>query len=60
METAVVHVDVDCFYVQVELLRNPQIDKDRPAAVTQKVRMHSRTAGGAPHLSIQLYCRVGL
>ena len=34
---AVLHVDVDAFYVQVELLRNPHIDKDRPAAVTQKV-----------------------
>jgi DNA polymerase iota len=33
---AVIHVDVDCFYVQVELLRNPRICTDRPVAVTQK------------------------
>ena len=33
---AILHVDVDCFYVQVEMLRNPHLDKDRPVAVTQK------------------------
>lgn len=33
---AILHVDVDCFYVQVELVRNPKLDPERPVAVTQK------------------------
>eukprot|EP00775_Hariotina_reticulata_P008320 gene8320-8505_t len=31
----VVHIDVDCFYAQVEEVRNPSL-RDRPLAVTQK------------------------
>ena len=31
----VIHVDVDCFYAQVEELRNPTL-KGKPLAVTQK------------------------
>ena len=36
LQRAILHVDVDCFYAQVEMIRNPSIDRDRPVAVTQK------------------------
>ena len=36
MVAAILHVDVDCFYAQVEHRRNPFIDPARPLAVTQK------------------------
>ena len=34
---AILHVDVDCFYAQVEMARNQHVDRSRPLAVTQKV-----------------------
>ena len=33
---AIVHLDIDCFYIQCELLRRPNSDPLRPAAATQK------------------------
>ena len=33
---AIVHLDIDCFYIQCELLRRPNADPARPAAATQK------------------------
>ena len=36
LRRAILHVDVDCFYAQVEMARNPHLDRDRPVAVTQK------------------------
>ena len=36
MHQAILHVDVDCFYCQVELVRDPTIDRERPVAVSQK------------------------
>ena len=32
----VIHVDVDCFYAQVEILRDRSLDPQRPVAVFQK------------------------
>ncbi|KAK3098369.1 hypothetical protein FSP39_018867 [Pinctada imbricata] len=31
----IVHIDVDCFYAQVEMLRNPEL-KDKPLGIQQK------------------------
>ena len=49
---AIVHLDIDCFYIQCELLRRPNADPARPAAATQKFLVVTCNSVSYTHLTL--------